>query len=69
MSRPVLMLWNVRTYFRAFPEALGDVLVYDDAGPFDRVLAELVLADIGIDGTMARGLGRVRVERAILVAV
>lgn len=56
-------LWNVRTFF--FEDG---ALVFLDEGPFDRVLAELVLADIGIDGTISRGLRRVRVERAILVA-
>lgn len=45
-----------------------DALVYLDEGPFDRILAELVIADIGVDGTIPRGLDRVRVERAILVA-
>ena len=52
----------VRTYFTE-----DGTLVYLDEGPFDRFLAELVLADIGIDGTISRGLDRIRVERAILV--
>ena len=43
------------------------MLVYLDEGPLDRYLAELVLADIGIDASIPRGLGRVRVERAELV--
>ena len=52
----------VRTYFIE-----DGLMVYLDEGPFDRYLAELVLADVGIDGTIARGLDRVRVERAILI--
>ena len=56
-------MWYVRTFFRE-----GGELVYLDEGPWDRYLAELVIADIGVDGSIPRGLERVRVERAILVA-
>jgi hypothetical protein len=56
-------MWYVRSFFRE-----EDTLVYLDEGPLDRYFAELVLADIGVDGTIPRGLDRVRVERAILVA-
>ena len=38
-----------------------------DEGPWDRHLAELVLADIGIDASIPRGIGRVPVLRARLV--
>lgn len=61
-------MWYVRTWFRERGSAAGDgELVYLDEGPLDRYLAELVLADIGIDASIPRGLGRVRVERAELV--
>jgi hypothetical protein len=56
------MGWYVRSFLFEW-----DVSVHTDDGPFDRYFAELVLADIGIDGTIQRGLDRVRVERAILV--
>ncbi len=39
-----------------------------DEGPFDRHLAEIVLADIGVDASIPRGLTRVPVERASLVS-
>jgi hypothetical protein len=58
-----MVMWYVRTFFRE-----GGELVYLDEGPWDRYLAELVIADIGVDGSIPRGLERVRVERAILVA-
>lgn len=54
--------WYVRTYF-----VESGSLVWLDEGPFDRYFAELVLADIGIDASIPRGLGRVRVLRALLV--
>lgn len=57
-------MWYVRTYFRE-----GASLVFMDEGPWERYLAELVLADIGVDASIPRGLGRVQVERAILVEV
>ena len=57
------MMWYVRSWFREHDE-----LVYLDEGPWDRYLAELVLADIGIDASIPRGIGRVTVERAVLVA-
>ena len=56
-------MWYVRSFFRE-----NETLVYLDEGPLDRYFAELVLADIGVDGTIPYGLDRVRVERAILVA-
>ena len=56
-------MWFVRTFFYE-----DDALVYLDEGPLDRYFAELVIADIGVDGTIPRGLDRVRVERAVLVA-
>ena len=62
-------LWYVRSYFTErnfFTEE--DEPVCLDEGPWSRELAELVLADIGIDASIERGLGRVRVERAVLVA-
>jgi len=52
----------VRTYFREHGE-----LVHLDEGPLERWLAELLIADIGVDGTIPRGLDRVTVERAVLV--
>lgn len=55
-------MWFVRTFFREHGE-----LVYLDEGPWDRYLAELVIADIAIDASIPRGLGRVTVERAVLV--
>ena len=56
-------MWYVRSFFRE-----EDTLVYLDEGPLDRYFAELVLQDIGVDGTIPRGLDRGRVERAVLVA-
>ena len=38
-----------------------------DEGPWDRYLAELVLADIGIDASIPRGLDRARVYRAKVI--
>ena len=55
-------MYVVRTYFRENGE-----LVYLDEGPWDHYLAELVLADIGIDASIPRGMDRVVVERAIIV--
>jgi hypothetical protein len=62
------MMWYVRS-FMFEGEAPRQQYVYIDEGPWDRYLAEMVLADIGVDGTIPRGIGRVRVERAILVEV
>ena len=56
-------MWYVRTFFYE-----DGALVYLDEGPFDRYFAELVIADIAQDASILRGLGRVRVERAVLVA-
>ena len=56
-------LWYVRSYFW---EAEHEVFV--DEGPWERTLAELVIADIGVDASIQRGIGRVTVTRAILVA-
>jgi hypothetical protein len=55
-------MWYVRSVLIE-----NDREVFLDEGPFDRWLAELVLADIGIDATIPRGLGRVTVLRACLV--
>jgi len=55
-------MWFVRTFFME-----GEDLVFLDEGPWDRWLAELVLADIGIDASIPRGLGRITVLSAILV--
>lgn len=41
--------------------------VYLDEGPWDGYLAELVIADIGVDASIPRGIGRVPVLRARLV--
>jgi hypothetical protein len=57
-------LWYVRSFFRE-----GDNLVFLDEGPWDHFLATCVLFEIGVqDATIPRGLGRVTVERAVLVA-
>jgi hypothetical protein len=56
-------LWYVRTFFHE--EGLQ---VHLDEGPWERYLAELVLADIGVDASIPRGIGRVTVDRAVLVA-
>jgi len=55
-------MWAVRSYFVENGE-----VVFLDEGPWDRFLAELVLADIGVDASIPRGLGRVNVLRAKLV--
>ena len=55
-------LLYVRTFFREHGS-----LVFLDEGPLERYLAELLIADIGLDATIPRGLGRVVVERAVLV--
>lgn len=57
-------LWVVRTILIENGEE-----VYLDEGPWDRVLAELILADIGVDASIPRGVGRVAVLRARLVPV
>lgn len=56
------MTYYVRSWFRE-----NNQPVYLDEGPFDLYFAELVLADIGIDASIVRGLGRVQVERAVIV--
>lgn len=40
-----------------------------DEGPWEQYLAELVLADIGIDASIPRGIGRVPVHSARLVPI
>ena len=56
-------LWAVRC--RILED--GRVVPYED-GPFDRYLAELVIADIGIDAKIPRGLTWVDVLSARLVS-
>ena len=55
-------IWYVRSFIKE-----NDELVYLDEGPWDRYLAELVIADIAVDASIPRGIGRVPVERAILI--
>ncbi len=52
--------FGVRYWFRE-----GDTLVWDEIGPWDRYLAELVCVDMA--GGILRGLGWVHVERAVIV--
>jgi hypothetical protein len=54
--------WAVRSYILENGEE-----VHLDEGPWDRCLAELILADIGIDATIPRGLGRAEVRHARIV--
>ena len=58
-----MTLWSVRC---RLIEA-GQVVVHE-IGPLDRYLAELVIADIGVDGQIPRGLAWVRVLSARLVS-
>jgi hypothetical protein len=56
-------LWFVRS--RLLENGIEAIL---DEGPLDRWHAELLLADIGIDASIPRGLGRVQVVSASLVS-
>jgi hypothetical protein len=59
---PIPRLWAVRSYL-----VENDEEVYLDEGPWEYYLASLVLADIGIDASIPRGVSRARVTRAQLV--
>ena len=67
-SSPPDELFYVRSFF--WEETLPGLfeLVYADEGPWDHFFAECVLMDVRVDASVPRGLGRVTVERAILVA-
>lgn len=55
-------MWAVRSFIIEHGRE-----VFVDEGPWDRYFAELVLADIGVDASIPRGLGRVSVLRAIII--
>ena len=55
-------MWYVRSFFIE-----NGVEVALDEGPWDHTLAELIIADIGVDASIPRGLDRQKVERAILI--
>lgn len=57
-----IQLWMVQM---TLEEDGVDVVLTE--GPWDRNLAESVIADIGVDASIAHGLGRVNVKEAILV--
>lgn len=53
-------------YVRYFIREYGE-LTHLDLGPLDHYLAELLIADVGVDGTVQHGLMRVAVERAVII--
>jgi len=55
-------LWSVRSILMEDGNE-----VYLDEGPWERYLAELVLADIGVDASIPRGIDRARVFRARII--
>lgn len=59
-ASPAQELWYLRTYFYENEE-----LVYLDEGPLDWFLVNVLLSDIGMDASIPRGIGRVKVERAV----
>ena len=55
-------MWYVRSFFIEN----GEVVALDE-GPWDRTFAELIIADIGVDASIPRGIGRQDVLRSIIV--